>query len=499
MKKNILILLYENDIFHCLKVAKELSKNYKINFFLVDTISAFSNVNYTKDIVLKSEIEYEVYEDLRDEIKEFNIVADKNLEIDWEFLSNFEKEIYPSKIVANLLKDFGINKIYNPRTYNHYPSNNLIVNKYAEMILKKISYVLNLKNYELIYTSNTSNFARNIILSLAKNKKIKFYCPILRSGNIISLRNFTDENYLKKIIEKKIDSNFFNEICSNYLENSKFFEKRESIYKLKYFLLDILRETKNFFGNFLSKNIETYNARFIKKRPNYFFIKSTFVVYLFLIKNTFKKFFLQKIFLKNLKLHKKIIDNFKFIYFPLHHLPEGGVFDYDELHMENFLIEQVAKNLPIDTFIVVKPHPDSFKYNLNFELQDLDFFKKISNIPNCIVISPHFNQNYLIKKCLTTVSVSGSAALESCFFKKNAFTFAKTEFTGLPNISIYEKDSFITNLKNQNFKNSEYYLNFLNKYGLIGDLNKIIYVNQSESENIEYDKKVRKLLSFIDI
>ena len=81
MKKNILILLYENDIFHCLKVAKELSKNYKINFFLVDTISAFSNVNYTKDIILKSEIEHEVYEDLRDEIKDFNIVADKNLEI----------------------------------------------------------------------------------------------------------------------------------------------------------------------------------------------------------------------------------------------------------------------------------------------------------------------------------------------------------------------------------------------------------------------------------
>ena len=79
------------------------------------------------------------------------------------------------------------------------------------------------------------------------------------------------------------------------------------------------------------------------------------------------------------------------------------------------------------------------------------FLKKISNIPNCIVVSPHINQNYLIKKCLTTVSVSGSAALNHVFIK-NSFTFAKTEFTGLSHVSIYEKKSFFKNLENQNFK-----------------------------------------------
>ena len=435
----------------------------------------------------------------KDEIKNFNLIADKNLDIDWEFLNNFEKEIFPSKIISNLLKDFGINKIYNPRTYNHYPLNNLVVHKYAEIILKKINYILNLKEYELIYTSNTSNFARNIILSFAKNKKIRFYSPILRSENIISLRNFTDENFLKKIIDKKTKSYYYTELSSNSFKDSVNIEKINSIYKFKYLIFDVLREKNKFFGNFLKKNIETYKGRFIKRRPNYFFIKSTFIVYLFLIKNTIKKYILQKKFLKNLRFHLKIINDQKFVYFPLHHLPEGGVFDYDELHMENFLIEQVAKNLPINYFIVVKPHPSAFKYNLNFEIQDFDFFKKISNIPNCIVVSPHINQNYLIKKCLTTVSVSGSAALESCFYKKNSFTFAKTEFTGLSHVSIYEKKSFFKNLENQNFQDAEYYFNFLNKYGLTGDLKKIIYASQFETQNTEYDKKIKKLLNFMNI
>ena len=44
MKKNILILLYETDIFHCLKVAKELSRDFRINFHddVMQTLKQFN-------------------------------------------------------------------------------------------------------------------------------------------------------------------------------------------------------------------------------------------------------------------------------------------------------------------------------------------------------------------------------------------------------------------------------------------------------------------------
>ena len=59
----------------------------------------------------------------------------------------------------------------------------------------------------------------------------------------------------------------------------------------------------------------------------------------------------------------------KFIYYPLHVTPEAGVYDQAELYDQVYLIQRIAKNLPIDTFLVVKPHPSNFMNADDMDIQ----------------------------------------------------------------------------------------------------------------------------------
>ena len=112
--------------------------------------------------------------DLRSELIKLNTTKKFN-NIDYNFLNKFEQEISSKSIIKNFLKDILLNNLYGSRDIFYHPKNKDIYFKFCEIILKKIKKILLKDKIKFVYTINTSNFVRNIVLEYCKVKNFPFY------------------------------------------------------------------------------------------------------------------------------------------------------------------------------------------------------------------------------------------------------------------------------------------------------------------------------------
>jgi hypothetical protein len=117
----------------------------------------------------------------------------------------------------------------------------------------------------------------------------------------------------------------------------------------------------------------------------------------------------------------------KYLYFPLHYEPELVLLvqsqDYlDQLHV----IQNVSRNLPSNTQLVVKDHPMMLKR------REPDFYKTILGIPNVILIDSNENSIEIIKSSFGVITIIGSAGMEGFFYNKPVLTLSDAFFNFLP-------------------------------------------------------------------
>ena len=492
MKKKILFLLYENEIGHTLTVAKHLKKKYQPIFFSCDYLSSYAKKNVAKEALSEFGFLKNDFFDIREEILELHKLKPNNeLNTNLFFLKNFEQKYLEENLNEIILKDFSFNQIYNPRDYVYAPSNQKILYKKIELLIKKIILIFKTHNIEFIYSGGRSNFIRNIILQISKKKKLSFYGPSFRFG-VTFLDNYSKRDLVKILKRKNIKENksalrFF---LSKFKSNKKFILKNN--YTLNLFFKDLLYFLLKQF-NFINDYRAERSLRINKSKKNYYFVKSVFFTNYFLIRNTFRKlklqFFLNK---KNNDVLKYLKTN-KFIFYPMHFLPEGGVFDHKELFDEFYLVQKISKNLPVDIKIIVKPHPDIFKKGT--EIMPLDYYRAFFKIPNVQMVLPSVNSHYLIKKSIGVISVSSSVALEAIIFKKNSLNIAENEFANLKSIKKINYKKITTDLISN--KKFEYDLKIINKlfdYGIEEDIDKFIFQDIKKFKKYEYDRLIKKYL-----
>jgi hypothetical protein len=286
-----------------------------------------------KKLIEQSDVSYDCIFDIKDEILKLNLIEEKDdIIVDYKYIRKVENICLKENVFHLGLKDFAINNIDSPRLHYYQPKNKNILGKYYEIILKKFEAVINFKNYHIIYSAGTSNLVRNIFLSYCRKKKIPFFSARQRFALTYLSEcsmNLSNVRYLRQnkfAISKK--NTFIYNKSNTVFNHSNLF----GLFSLLNFLLNLL------FYPFFRLIIDDFKSRVKFSRPNYFQNKNRFAITFHIIKDIFNKFLIQRYIMKNLSTKMKIIKSSKFIYFPLHTIPEGGVFDQNDYVDESFLI-----------------------------------------------------------------------------------------------------------------------------------------------------------------
>lgn len=131
-------------------------------------------------------------------------------------------------------------------------------------------------------------------------------------------------------------------------------------------------------------------------------------------------------FLLYKKWNNKIPNNY--FYYPLHVNPEASTMVLSHnLTNQLFLIEQIARQIPFDSCLVVKEHVPMIG------MRPIGFYKKIESFPKVKLISPFVSSVTLQKKSLGIFSITGTVALEAAILGKPMFVFGPTPFYSFKN------------------------------------------------------------------
>lgn len=100
---------------------------------------------------------------------------------------------------------------------------------------------------------------------------------------------------------------------------------------------------------------------------------------------------------------------------------------YDQIAM----IHQVAKELPVGTYLAIKDHVPALGY------RDLNFYRMLDTMPNVILIDPSEFAIPLIRRARAVVSLLGRSAFEAAAFGIPVLTYSPSPFFGyLPHIEV---------------------------------------------------------------
>lgn len=123
---------------------------------------------------------------------------------------------------------------------------------------------------------------------------------------------------------------------------------------------------------------------------------------------------------------RRDLKSLRYIFVPLHMIPEASTVVLAPYHInETYIIESIAKSIPVNHFIVVKEH-----WAMIGE-RSLAFYKRLKRIPNVILIDPEMYPSSVdfIEHCDLVATISGTTALEAAFLGKNSVVFSDVLFT----------------------------------------------------------------------
>jgi len=500
MKKNkLLLLVYENDVYHILEVARAFSKKYEIFFLCCDMMSSNTFENPNINIIKNSGIKCKVFRDFRNEVVKINSLKNSNfLSIDWNFLKKIEDDVINKNLLNIIYRDFSFNEVDHHRDDYYRPDNKDLKIKYAEIIIKKLMRILNIK-FSLIYSSGQSNFVRNFVYEYSKINQIKFIFPQRRILNISYIED-SELKYLNKNLITKLNKEE-KKLLNEFKDYKSLDKSRIKNYRVNYDKSIFLKEVIKIIFSF--KNFHNFLRDHLKNRINFFssnlyYEKNTFEIYYLYLRNAFRKKRIINLISKNSIKFEKIIKKKKYFYFPMHAIPEDGIFNVEEYESQYNLIRKLTKFLPIDYKIVVKPHPLNFQYFSSIEHPS--FYSDISKLDNVILLDHRFNHYTLIENSTCVMTFCGSSALEANLYDIDSLLLTSSNYSNLFGMSSFNQKSIADIIKKKNklknyFKKNIKYYKFLSKYGVKCDLVNLLFVPKKLSEQAKYKNDIKKLLN----
>ncbi len=115
--------------------------------------------------------------------------------------------------------------------------------------------------------------------------------------------------------------------------------------------------------------------------------------------------------------------------YPLHYHPESSTsvkspFLIDELTV----VRNLSMSLPYGMKLYVKDHPSAFG------LQSIEFYKRVSRLPNVRLIHHQFNTRKLIKASAAVITQTSTVGYEALFYGKRVFLMGADAYEYHPNV-----------------------------------------------------------------
>jgi len=216
--------------------------------------------------------------------------------------------------------------------------------------------------------------------------------------------------------------------------------------------LQIAKEIVDFYRNkdsvpasmatFKSKRINYLRAtnNIFRKGFNFFFrgvsnlytISDVIKYSVFFIK--FRKFIIETFYKR---LFKEPDFKEKYFYFPLHEQPELSIDLNAPFYMDQiYLIENIAKCMPIGYKLYVKEHPATIG------MRPVKYYKRFQKIPRVKLIKTEFNHNALIKNSAGITTITGTAGWEGLILGKPVMSFGYTFYNIMKGSVFFVKDFF---------------------------------------------------------
>lgn len=119
-----------------------------------------------------------------------------------------------------------------------------------------------------------------------------------------------------------------------------------------------------------------------------------------------------------------------YYYYPLHLEPEAVVLYHGHGLYRNQvkLIENIAAQLPPNTFLYVKDHPHDFGY------RSADDFKRLQKIPNVRLIRHNVSGKLITAHAVGVITITGTAGFEALLLGKQIYTLSKTFYGVCPRV-----------------------------------------------------------------
>ena len=114
--------------------------------------------------------------------------------------------------------------------------------------------------------------------------------------------------------------------------------------------------------------------------------------------------------------------------FPLHAEPEEKILIKSQFFADQLcVIKNISQSLPVEMDLLVKEH--STMKLLGW--RDLDFYKKILEMPNVKLIHPSVSIDNLIQNSSIVITIAGTTAFEAAFHKIPSIVFTNVIFSAL--------------------------------------------------------------------
>ena len=276
------------------------------------------------------------------------------------------------------------------------------------------------KKIDTVIFSDVPHGAYDLILYyVAKMLKIDtiFFMPSFWIGKTFIYHDLEDIGKFEIVCDKKL-----------HLEQT--FQK-DLPYMKEISIRDKLRNKTKIIWNF-NHTINEKLYDFKKNKKIYGNLRKYFLLH---IERSIKRSIEKHDYIKNYNkyFNDKIINDEKYVYFPLHLQPEmttdtlGGIY-YDQL----LAIEKLRKILPNDWYIYVKENPKQTAY-----MRGIRFFERLSQIKNIRLLNKDINTYDIMQKCQFVATITGTAGWEAITGGKSALVFGLAWYRYMSGVSIY--------------------------------------------------------------
>lgn len=445
--KKILLLSYENEAYFCLRLAKQLQQQgEKVLCAFCDPHTVDKEPEWLF-LAKKLDVDFSTIEQPLGSFKNQPKINSDGL----LYLKNIETHYFSGLTLNQLiLTDPILSKVHHARKpyYNSYTGEEQY--RLAEVLIKWSEALLKSFQPDEILASSVKYFSINAMLHLSQVMRIQsfVYNPLRVGGKFY----WEPVSFLPKYRATVQSPVFENGERSGFAEKTKY--KQALLSQGSLYVAQSARDRK--------RNLREHTARFayaqvkfLRRLPYYFLLrlKSGTPKYRLVGNQVYIRYFSLKQFLRLIsranwcgerlapdQLEKD--SGHKYIFFPLHVLPESSTLTWGPEYYEVDFIKRLSHKLPMNTQIFVKENPSMVGLRSS---QDLKVLKQLRNVQVLPARTPTLPY---IANAAGVISISGTALLEAALLDVPVLALGKPEFVRcLEFVGENDLGRFLSNLR----------------------------------------------------